>query len=78
MYILKSKDIVFQRFKEWKAMVEVQTGKKVKKLRTDNDWEFVKDELENFCLHEGIVKQKTINYTPQQNGMEERMNKTIL
>ena len=38
VYILRSKDEAFQRFKDWKVSVEVQTGRKIKKLRTDNGW----------------------------------------
>ena len=40
VYVLKHKDHVFEKFKEWKSLVENQTGKKVKKLRTDNGLEF--------------------------------------
>lgn len=58
-------------------MVEVQIGKKVKKLRTDNRWEFVKHEFEEYCQRHGIERHKTIS-TSQQNGLAERMNKTIL
>ena len=36
IYILKTKDEAFQKFKQWKKMVEVQTGKKLKHLRTNN------------------------------------------
>ena len=36
IYILKTEDEAFQKFKQLKKMVEVQTGKKVKHLRTDN------------------------------------------
>ena len=58
--------------------MEVQTGRKVKKLITDNSWEFVKQEFEQFCQKEGIQRHKTVVYTPQQNGLAKRMNKTIL
>ena len=46
IYILKTKDEAFQKFKQWKKMVEVQTGKKVKHLRTDNGWEFFKRRIQ--------------------------------
>ena len=75
---MKTKDIAFQRFKEWKKLVEVQTGRKVRKLRTYNGLEFVNEEFENFCVQEGILRHKIVRYTPQQNGLVERMNKTIL
>ena len=40
MYILKSKDQVLNKFEEWKAMVETQTGPKAKILRADNGGEY--------------------------------------
>ena len=40
LYFLKHKNQAFAKFKEWKIMVENQTGKKLKKLRTDNGLEF--------------------------------------
>lgn len=41
VYILKNKNDVFEKFKEWKNMVEAQTGKTVKKSRTNNGLEFL-------------------------------------
>ena len=64
VFILKTKDESFERFKEWKAMVELQIGRNVKKLRTDNGWEFFKFDFEKFCQTEGIVRHKTVTYTP--------------
>ncbi|KAL5557135.1 hypothetical protein UlMin_039371 [Ulmus minor] len=78
VFILKNKSDAFGKFKEWKKMVEVQTGKKLKKLRTDNGLEFLNYEFDQFCKDEGIVRHKTVPYTPQQNGLAERMNRTLL
>eukprot|EP00253_Pinus_taeda_P035723 PITA_35723 len=61
-----------------KALVENQTEKKIKVLRTDNGGEFCSKEFEEFCKKCGIAWQKTIPYTPQQNGVAERMNKTLM
>lgn len=49
MYILKSKDQVFEKFTEWKNLVENQCGKKVKKLKTDNGLEFCNQRFDAFC-----------------------------
>lgn len=78
VYILKSKDQAFQKFKDWKKMVELQTGKKVKKLRTDNGLEYLNEEFIKFCNDEGLVRHKTVPGVPQQNGLAERMNRTLL
>ena len=78
IYFLKKKSEVFDRFKEFKALVENQTEKKIKVLRTDNGGEFCSKEFEEFCKKCGIARQKTTPYTPQQNGVAERMNKTLM
>ena len=58
--------------------MEYQTEKKIKVLRTDNGGEFCSKEFEEFCKKCGIAWQKTTPYTPQQNGVTERMNKTLM
>ena len=78
IYFLKSKAQVFSRFKEFKALVENQTSKKIKCLRTDNGGEFCSTEFEQFCKEQGIERHKTTPYTPQQNGVVERMNRTLM
>ncbi|XP_027171701.1 uncharacterized protein LOC113771304 [Coffea eugenioides] len=55
-----------------------QTGKQIKRLRTDNDMKFYEREFDEFCKNEGIVRHHTIRMTPQQNGMAERMNIILL
>ncbi|GJW56756.1 retrotransposon protein, putative, ty1-copia subclass [Tanacetum coccineum] len=77
-YFLKHISQAFTKFKEWKVMVEKQTEKKVKKLRTDNGMEFCSNEFNSYCKSEGIVRHYTVPYTPQQNGVAERMNRTII
>eukprot|EP00253_Pinus_taeda_P006863 PITA_06863 len=75
---LKKKSKVFDRFKEFKALVENQTEKKIKVLITDNGGEFCNKEFEEFCKKCGIARQRTTPYRPQQNGVAERMNKTLM
>ena len=58
--------------------MENQTGKKIKRLRTDNGLEFCNTEFDKFCAKYGIARHKTVRYTPQQNGLAERMNRTLL
>jgi len=77
-YFLKHKSEAFSTFKEWTIMIENQTKKKVKKLHTDNGMEFYSDEFNAHCKSQGIVRHYTIPYTPQQNGVAGRMNRTII
>ncbi|KAJ0860808.1 putative RNA-directed DNA polymerase [Helianthus annuus] len=78
VYVLKHKSDTFKKFQEWKVLVENQTEKKVKKLRTDNGLEFCNHEFDKFCKENGIARHLTIPGTPQQNGLAERMNRTLL
>ena len=65
IYFLRKKSKVFSKFKEFKALVENQSEKKIKVLRIDNGGEFCGNELDDFCKKCGIARQKTTPYTPQ-------------
>ena len=78
VYVLKSKDQTFETFKNWKKMVETQMGKKIKAIRTDNGLEFYNSKFTEMCNENGIIRQLTAPGNPQQNGVAERMNRTLL
>jgi hypothetical protein len=78
IYFLRNKSEVFDKFKEFKALVENQTEKKTKVLRTNNGGEFCKNVFEEFCNKCGIARQNTTPYTPQKNGVAEIMNRTMM
>uniref|UniRef100_A0A2N9HLU0 Uncharacterized protein n=1 Tax=Fagus sylvatica TaxID=28930 RepID=A0A2N9HLU0_FAGSY len=78
VYPIKNKADVFSVFKIFKARVELESEKKIKCLRTDNGGEYTSVEFDSFCQQEGIKRQFTVAYTPQQNGVAERMNRTLL
>ena len=78
VYVLKHKDEVFSKFLEWKALVEKSSGKKVKVFRTDNGGEYTSTKFENYLKKEGITHQLTVPKTPEQNGVAERMNRTLV
>lgn len=77
VYALKTKDQVLDVFKEFQALVERQTGKKLKCLRSDNGGEYI-GPLDSYCKSSGIRHQRTPSKTPQLNGVAERMNRTLL
>ena len=54
------------------------TGKIAKVLRTDNGGEFTSNAFEKFMINSGIIDQKTIPKTQEQNGVSERMNRIVL
>ena len=64
MYTMKTKDEVLGIFLKWKKMVETQTGRKVKRLHTDNGEEFKNDPFLKVCEEEGIVRHFTVRYIP--------------
>ena len=90
IYSMKSKDQVLEKFKEYEAMATTvtgnkiktmtasdSTGKKIKNLRSDNGGEYSSKEFDDFLTSKGIKKQRSIPRTPEQNGVAERMKRTI-
>jgi transposase InsO family protein len=77
VYFLKLKSDVFEYLKDFKHLVENQTRKRIKKICTDNGGEYVNKDVEHICSKSGIELQHTIPYTPQQNGLAERKNRTL-
>lgn len=76
--LLKEKSDAFEKFKIFKAMVESETKQSIKMFRTDRGGEFTSSEFNKFCEEAGIQRQLTAPYTPQQNGVVERRNKTLM
>jgi hypothetical protein len=75
---MKTKGQVFSRFQEFKALVENQTGRKIRVLRSDNGGEYTSKEFMDFCAGEGIRRELIVPYNPQQNGVVERKNRAIV
>lgn len=76
-YLMKNKSEVSTHFITFKNMVEKQTGLHIKILRTDNGTEYCNSNLSNFLTKEGIIHQTTVRFCPEQNGVAERVNRTI-
>ena len=77
-YFLKEKSEAFEHFKMFKKLVETETSKKIKCLRTDRGGEYTSNEFSKFCKEEGVRRQLTTAYTTQQNGVAERKNRTVM
>lgn len=78
IYFLRKKSGVFEAFKLYQALVERQTGCKIKNLQSDNGREYCNNEFSGYLARNGIVHRLTIAHTPQQNGVAERKNRTLL
>ena len=76
--MLQCKSDALETFKHFKNLAETEKGMKVKTLRSDRGGEFTSDEFTNFCLKHGIKRQLTAPYSPQQNGVVERKNRTVV
>lgn len=76
--LMKEKSEAFTKFKLFKAVVEQESGASIKTFRTDRGGEFTSHEFQDFCKKEGIKRHLTAPYSPQQNGVVERRNKTLL
>ena len=59
-------------------MIEIKTGRSIKILRIGKGLEFVDNKYLKYCASEGIVRHRICAGRPQQNGVAERMNKTLL
>ena len=75
---MKGKDKVFEKFKEFKVPVENLSEKKIKILRSDNGGEFTCNEFKEFYKEVAIKRGLTTCYNPQQNGVAERKNRSIM
>lgn len=78
VYFLRQKSEVFVVFKKFQMMAERQCGKLLKVLRSDRGGEYNSNEFGKFCEDIGLERQLTVGYSPQQNGVAERKNKTIV
>ena len=78
VYFLKRKSEVFSRFLEWKTMVERMSGRQLKALRSDNGGEYTSGQFVEYLKSEGIRHELTVPKTPQQNGVAERLNRTLI
>ena len=76
--MLQCKSDALEAFKHFKNLAETEKGMKVKTLRSDRGGEFTSDEFTKFCLEHGIKRQLTAPYSPQQNGVVERKNRTVI
>lgn len=76
--LLKTKDQAFVAFRRFKAAAELKSGLKLKVLRSDRGGEFTSVEFNSFCEDHGIQRQLTAPYSPQQNGVVERRNQTVV
>ncbi|KAA0056672.1 ty1-copia retrotransposon protein [Cucumis melo var. makuwa] len=77
IYLIKIKNEAGSMFLKFKAKSENQLGKRIKRLRSDRGGEYSDKTLKEFCESNGIIHEFTAPYSPQQNGIAERKNRTL-
>uniref|UniRef100_A0A5K0ZQ04 Integrase catalytic domain-containing protein n=1 Tax=Nymphaea colorata TaxID=210225 RepID=A0A5K0ZQ04_9MAGN len=78
IYLIKYKSEALEKFKEYKYEVERQLGKNIKVIRSDRGGEYTSNEFLEHCKDLEINSQRTMPRIPQQNGVAERCNRTLL
>nr|CAN65499.1 hypothetical protein VITISV_010671 [Vitis vinifera] len=78
IFFLNFKFEVADVFWKYKALVENQSGAVMHVIRTDNGTEYTSEIFNNFCEEVSIEHQLTVPYTPQQNGVVEKKNRTLM
>ena len=76
-YFMKQKLEALDKFIEFKAAAEKETGMKIKAVRNDRGGEYMSEEFSAYLKKYGIKAETTAAYSPQQNGVAERLNRTL-
>ena len=74
---LKTKDQAAEKFRNYVAYLECQYNMSPKPFRVDNGSEYIMGDLQGWCASKGIRLEYTAPHSPVQNGMAERMNRTL-
>ncbi|XP_077277091.1 uncharacterized protein LOC143905509 isoform X1 [Temnothorax americanus] len=78
VYFMRNKGEVAEKFKEFKKLAENQTGRKIKAVQSDNGKEYCNSTLDKLFKEHGIRRRLTVAHTPEQNGVAERRNRTLV
>ena len=75
VYLLINKDEAFNMFLSYKAEVENQRDRKIKRIKSDRGGEYIP--LNDYCENEGIIHEVTTPYSLESNGVAEIKNRTL-
>ena len=75
---MKHKSEVLEKFKEFEVTTTNAAGRAIGTLRTDNGGEYLSSAFQNYLKEKGIRHELTVPHSPQQNGVSERMNRTLV
>ena len=78
VYFMKYKSEVFNKFKEFESTTTNECGCSIGTLRTDNGGEYLSKEFDSYLQSKGINHELSAPYSPAQNGVAERFNRTLM
>jgi transposase InsO family protein len=81
VFLLTTKDEALPKYKAWVTAAEAEhsaAGHKVLAVRSDNGGEFISGEFDTLLKERGSHRERSAAYTPEQNGVAERLNRTLL
>ena len=78
VYFLRHKSEMLKKFKKFEAVTTAVSGQRVWTLRTDNCGEYLSNEFKAYLKSKGICYEFTVPYSPLQNGVAKRMNRTLM
>ncbi|UYV61273.1 hypothetical protein LAZ67_1004196 [Cordylochernes scorpioides] len=78
IYLLKGKDEVYEKIKDYVISAHTEFGKNIQTIRIDIGREYVNRQVEDFLNQSGIKHQLTVPYSPAQNGVAERKNRSLM
>jgi transposase InsO family protein len=78
VFFIKDKSKVHEIFKKFATRAQNEFDVKIKRVRSDNGTEFKNTNIEEYLDEEGIGHELSVPYTPQQNGIVERKNRTLI
>lgn len=76
--LLQNKEQARRALEAYVNLVENQLGRKVKRIQSDRGGEYWNGEVKEFCAKTGIFHQKTNPYSSQENGVAEKLNRTLM
>jgi GAG-pre-integrase domain len=77
IYLVRARKELYGKFNEWQLEVERQSGEKLQAIRCDNAGEY-QALADNLRQRNGVIVEFTTSYTPEQNGVAERLNRTLV
>ena len=78
VYFMKNKSEVFSKFKEFESLATNACGCPIRTLQTDNGGKYLSKEFDHYLWSKGIHHKLSAPYSPAQNGVAERFNRTLM